>query len=71
MWIKNGDMIELTCTDNVFFDGIIYDIVIIKKEENIEAAILLTQQKETKAEEFGAVVMPLSEISSINIKKNN
>lgn len=29
MWIKKGDFVELTAKDNVFFDGIIHDIVVL------------------------------------------
>lgn len=69
MWIKKGDFVELTAKDNVFFDGIIHDIVVIKNEDQIEAAILLSQQEHTNAEEFGDVVMPMSEITSIDVVK--
>ena len=70
MWIKKGDFVELTAKDNVFFDGIIHDIVVEKNEEQFEAAILLSQQEHTKAEDFGAVVLLMSEIASIDVVKN-
>ena len=41
----------------------------IKNEDQIEAAILLSQQEHTNAEEFGDVVMPMSEIASIDVVK--
>lgn len=44
MWIQKGDSVELTAKDKVFFDGIVHDIVVIKNEEQFEAAILLSQQ---------------------------
>lgn len=67
MWIQKGDFVELTAKDKVFFDGIVHDIVVIKNEEQFEAAILLSQQEYTKAEDFGDVVMPMSEIASIDV----
>lgn len=67
MWIQKGDFVELTAKDKVFFDGIVHDIVVIKNEEQFEAAILLSQQEHTKAEDFGDVVMPMSEIVSIDV----
>lgn len=67
MWIQKSDFVELTAKDKVFFDGIVHDIVVIKNEEQFEAAILLSQQEHTKAEDFGDVVMPMSEIASIDV----
>lgn len=68
---KKGDCVELTAKDNVFFDGIIHDIVVIKDEDQFEVAILLSQQEHTKAEDFGDVVMPMSEIMSIDVVKED
>lgn len=61
-FIKRGSYVKVKCSDGNILDGIIKEVVLLGDSE-LEAAILLEQQEETKVELFGCTLIPLSFIA--------
>ena len=69
MFITKGSTIKATCYDNTTWEGVFARIDFVM-DEKIETEILISEdQEDFENNLFGAVVLGLSEIKSIEVVK--